>query len=198
MGKDKDKDKDKDKGKGKAKGKKVMTPLSLASPVSSSSSSSSSSGSGGEGSASSEGESSASKKMEKKKDKNKEKAAVIEQEESMPAFVKAKKFKGRKPGYVFKNDGKGNIGYYLDVKSPNALPVGNKSGSSEKKKPKKKRRASESEDEEVSPGGKTKKARVSFGKNHSKAYKDSVQALKASEPSPTKLRRSTRGVLKTN
>ena len=69
--------------------------------------------------------------------------------------------------------------------------------SNKKKKAKKKRRASESDDEEVAPGGKTKKARVSFGKNHAKEYKDSVKALKASDPSPTKLRRGTRGVLKT-
>ena len=55
---------------------------------------------------------------------------------------------------------------------------------------------SESDEEDVSTKGNKKRARVSFGKNHSKAYSDSVKALKAIDPSPTKLRRSTRGAKK--
>ena len=40
----------------------------------------------------------------------------------MPAFVKAKKFKGRKPGYVFKNDGKGTSGTTSMSTAPTRRP----------------------------------------------------------------------------
>ncbi|GMI03021.1 hypothetical protein TrVE_jg9734 [Triparma verrucosa] len=53
------------------------------------------------------------KKVEKKKVEKKTAKPIIEEADEDSTFITAKKFKGRKPGYIFKKDKKG-LGYYKD------------------------------------------------------------------------------------
>ena len=94
----------------------------------------------------------------------------------LPIFIKSKRFAGYKQGYVFKNDGKGNIGYHLDS---HQTPPSSSEGSED------------SNDASPSKGDR----RVSFGRNRSKEYSASVKGLKESVHTP-KETKSRRGVLK--
>jgi ribosomal RNA-processing protein 1 len=159
-----------------------------------------------------------------KKSKSGEKMARQQQEEEweeskeQPVFIKAKKFAGRKPGYVFKNDGRGNIGYHLDkpVNAPFRKESAEDRLARQKKEEKERKMAavkakakaaeaafaaaasdSDSSSEEEEEGGKGGR-RVSFGKNRSKAYAASVAGLRKSVSSPPAKDAASgaRGVLK--
>lgn len=120
--------------------------------------------------------------------KKKKKSASQEEQQSPPEklnptimekFIKSKKFKGFKPGYVFKNDGKGNIGYHLDPhQSPQAAsPRSSSSSDSDRERD-------------------IRSRRVSFGKNRAKDYTASIMGLKESANSPAVTRNRAKGVLK--
>jgi len=142
------------------------------------------------------------KKMENKLVQNSEMKEVKEVKEAVVEppkdFIVSKKFAGSRPGMVFKKGPKG-LGYYLDAIESrkearrSKKDQGKKHQEERKKTPdsgsNKRPSTTPSSGEDESP------KRVSFGKNHSKAYLDSIASLRQSTPESVS-KKKVKGVLK--